>query len=194
MPELYHYFLYLKKENMKSPFTTFFFVFIFLTGKAQLKQPGWLSHTDTARHFSFSYPKDWTLKLPGTQTRFFVTTQEENDSDDFRENLNCIVKEAPGFKPGIPATAAALKETLKERMNNFMLIDTAYIKWNNVQALRLSYRFTITENDKEFPVEIMQQMAVLNGILYTFTYTGKPGSFTKFLPLAKKIIQSVQVY
>lgn len=179
---------------MKSFYTAIFFAFIFLNGTAQQSQSSWLSHVDTAKHFSFRYPENWTLKLPGTDARFIVTSPRENNSDDFRENLNFLVREAPGFKTGVPTSAAALKEALQLRRNNFVFIDSAYVKWNNVQALRFTYSFTSTENSKEFPIEMMQQLTVLNGVLFTLTYTAKAGSFTKFLPVINQIIQSVVVH
>ena len=152
----------------------------------------WLSYTDTAYQFSFKYPSNWQLKLPNTNTRFFVTSYTENDADNFRENINCIVRKLDEQNFDIKTVETAVKESLAEKLKDFKLLSSGYIKWNNVTALLLDYTATTESNGVTYKIRIRQQMAVLNDNLFTITYTAETASYDKYLPAIKKIIQSLK--
>ncbi len=154
----------------------------------------WLSYTDTAYQFSFKYPSSgWTLKLPNTNTRFFVTSHPENDADNFRENINCIVRkiEQPDFD--IKAAEAEILKSIAEKMVDFKLVSSGYIKWNNVTALVLDYTVTSKADGIAYNIHMRQQMAVVNNLLFTISYTADAANYNKYLPTIKKIIQSVKL-
>jgi PsbP len=152
----------------------------------------WLTHYDSSYHFSFQYPEDWQLKLPGTNTRFFVTSYPENDSDNFRENINCIVRkmEDTGFK--IKTAEADIKATLAEKMTDFKMLRSGYKKWNGKDALYMEYTCTNKSEDLVYYIHIYQQVAIWRGILYTMTYTSESKSYSKYWNTISTIMQSLK--
>jgi hypothetical protein len=175
---------------------TFLICCLLFVGSAYAQQDitkKWLVQTDTAYHFSFKYPNDWTLKLPGTNVRFFVTSVLENDEDKFKENMNCSARvlEQKGFK--ISTAKEALKQSLEEKLSNFILLKTNYIQWNNAETLVMEYTCTQTSNDITYNIHILQKMAVVKNTLYTFTYTAEEASYKKFIPIANAVFTSLKV-
>jgi hypothetical protein len=154
---------------------------------------GWKLQKDTAYNFSFLYPVSWDLKLPGTNTRFFVTSKLENDADQFRENLNCIARglQQQGFK--ISDATEEIKKSLAEKLTDYKLIYSGYTTWNNVQMLTLEYTCTQESNGVKYYVHLLQKIAVAKGILFTFTYTAAADKYDKFLNTINKILKSVKL-
>jgi hypothetical protein len=99
----------------------------------------WLTQTDTLHDFSFTYPSDWTLKLPGTNTRFFVTSPKETDNDDFRENVNCIARVLEQKNFTIKMAEREIKESLAEKLKDFNVLRLEYFTWNGSETLEIDY-------------------------------------------------------
>ena len=153
----------------------------------------WLSQTDTTYQFSFKYPSGWTLKLPNTNTRFFVTSQQESDTDNFRENINCLVKKIDQKNLDIKTAEAAVLKNLSEGVANFKLISLRYGKWNNLTAMQLDYTATSESGGIVYKIHMYQQIAVFNDLVFTLSYTAETDSYSKYLPTIKKIIQSIKL-
>ncbi len=161
--------------------------------KAQSTNNTWLQHTDTAFNFTVQYPDNWQLKLPGTNTRFFITSYTENDADLFRENINCIARKMEQTNFVISSAEETIKSSLKEKMQNFELLKSGYVKWNNADALQLSYTCTQQSGSSTFKTHLFQQMAIVNGTLFTITFTSETNSYDKYIAVANKVIQSFKV-
>lgn len=153
----------------------------------------WLQHTDTTYNFTVQYPGNWEFKLPGTNTRFFITSYLENDADSFRENINCIARkiDQPDFT--IRSAEAAIKSSIEKKMENYTLIKSGYVKWNNTDALQLNYTCNQQSGGSTFQIHLFQQMAVVNGVLYVLTFTSEIKSYDKYIELVKKVISSFKV-
>ncbi len=152
----------------------------------------WLTHYDSAYNFSFQHPDDWQLKLPGTKTRFFVTSYPENDADNFRENINCIVSKVDDTGYQIKSAEAEIKATLVKNMTNFKMLNSGYKKWNGKDALYLDYTCTQKSGDITYNIHIYQQIAVWRGAVYTLTFTADAASYSKYWGSISKIIQSLK--
>ena len=153
----------------------------------------WIKQQDSSFNFSFQYPADWQLKLPGTNTRFFVTSYLENDSDNFRENINCITRKLEDTGFSIRSAEAVIKESLATNFSNFKLIKSGYVKWNDTDAFYIEYTCLQKTADTEFETHMYQQMANAGGLFFTLTYTAESKSFSRYEAVIKKIIQSVKV-
>lgn len=151
----------------------------------------WLTHQDST--FSFKYPPDWLLKLPGTNTRFIVTSKPEDENDHFRENINCITRvlNDPGFK--ISSAEKDIRETLETKMTDFKLLASGYTTWNGSEALYMEYSTTQKAGEILMKVHIYQQMAVVKGVLFTLTYTAADTGYSKYWNIIAGIIQSVKI-
>jgi hypothetical protein len=170
-------------------------LFFLLQLQAQTTQPptGWKSHRDSAYGFTFIYPTDWDLKLPGTNTRFFLTSKLENDSDQFRENINCIARglQQKDFK--ISDATEEIKKSLSENLKDYHLIRSGYSNWNNSQLFTIEYTCTQESNGKKYSIHLLQHIAVVKSILFTITYTADVASFSKYESTVDKVFKSLKI-
>ncbi len=153
----------------------------------------WLVQTDSAYHFTFNRPPGWELKLPGTNTRFFLTSQKENEQDPFRENINCIARviEQAGFK--VSDAADAIKKSLSEKLQDYKLLKSVYSTWNNSETLVLEYTCTQEAGGTIYNIHMLQRMAVVKNTLFTFTYTAEETSYNKFINIVNIVFQSLKI-
>jgi hypothetical protein len=182
-------------KNMKK-FLFSFFCFLFTLSLSAQKSNTfieWVTYTDSLYNFTVLHPSDWEFKTPGTSTRFFVTSYADSDTDNFRENVNCIVRKIEQTDFKISQAEDALKKSLGEKLKNFTIINSVYSQWNDAETLEMEYSCTRTSNGTEFRVHNLQRMAVVNGILFTLTYTAEEGSYNKYIGTVKKVIASLKV-
>ena len=150
----------------------------------------WETLEDTTYHFSLRYPPTWYYKLPGTNTRFFVTSPKENDADKFQENVNCIVRTLASSDIRIKDAEEAVLSTLREKLAKFNLISTTYITWNQAETMRIEYTCEQEAEGTIYPIHMVQYMAVVDGRLFTFTFTSHTSGFAKHIEYANKIFWS----
>jgi len=160
---------------------------------AQQDNTNWVSYTDTAYHFTVMRPGNWQFKLPGTSTRFFITSYAEGDADNFRENINCIARSIADKDFVISMAEEAIKSSLKEKMPGFTILSSSYVKWNNTDALQLGYTCTQQINGETVGLHIFQHVAVVKGVLYTLTFTSTAAAYDKYIGVVDKVIQSFKV-
>lgn len=181
---------------MKQAFTLFIFSVFASSGiqlHAQTTKEGWRIQRDSVYNFTFLYPDSWTLKLPGTTTRFFVTSKAESDTDQFRENVNCIARQLQQKDFKVSDAADDIKKTLAENLKEYTLIHSGYSTWNNAETLTLEYTCSQESNGNKYNLHLLQKIAVVKGILFTFTYTADAAKYDKFLTTINKIINSVKI-
>ncbi len=153
----------------------------------------WLQHTDTAYNFTVQYPGNWQFKLPGTNTRFFITSYTENDADAFRENINCLARKIEDSNFIISSAKESILSSLEKKFEDFKLIKSGYVKWNDTDALQLSYTCTQQTGGSTFKTHMFQQMAMVKGILYVLTFTSEINSYDKYIEMVNKVISSFKV-
>jgi hypothetical protein len=173
------------------------FILVFFSGTGLYSQSGgssnkeqWQYINDSVYHFTIAYPTSWTLKQPGTNTRFFFTSPLETANDIFRENLNCIARklDIPGFS--VFTAEQTIKERLNESIKDFKLISTLKSKWFGADALELIYTRTSESDGVKYLLKIYQKIAAIGDVMYTFTYTAEEKQYTVFDPTIKKIMES----
>ena len=153
----------------------------------------WLTYGDSLYNFTVQYPSNWEFKTPGTNTRFFITSYNETDADNFRDNINCIARklEQKDFK--INSAEEAIKKSLQEKYTDLNFIYSGYTQWNGTEALEMEYTFTNTSNEVAYHIHLLQRMAVVKEVLYTITYTAEAESYQKYIGIVRKVIQSFKV-
>lgn len=153
----------------------------------------WKTHHDSLYNFSFQYPTDWEFKLPAARSRFFVTSYPENDTDNFRENVNCIVSKMNNKGMVITDAEKDIKETLSGSLKDFTIIYSGYIKWNNVNTYVIKYTFNQESGGVTYYLKMYQQVALVKGMLYTLTFTSEAANYDKYEPAVKKMYQSFKI-
>ena len=154
----------------------------------------WISHTDTTYNFTVKYPSHWQLKLPGTNTRFFITSYKDDDNDMFRDNINCIARDLDqaGFK--ISDAEAEIMKSLGGKLKNLKIIKSTYSTWNNSETLDLEYTCNQESEGISYDIHVLQRMAMVKKTLFTLTFTSEEKSYTKFIAIVKKVFQSLIVH
>ncbi|MBK7432698.1 MAG: hypothetical protein IPI66_01630 [Chitinophagaceae bacterium] len=184
---------------MKTIGTTLLALLFFQTGlwaqnnSGNNKPARWITHTDTEYQFSFQYPDNWEFKLPGTNTRFFVTSYPENTSDGFRENVNCIARKLTQKTFQVKDAEEEILKSLREKLSDFALLSVSYPRWNNTQVMLLEYTCSMELDQEKIDVRMMQQLAFVKGTLYTFTFTAEQKNYDAYLPAVKKMLTSFVV-
>ena len=153
----------------------------------------WLTYSDSLYNFAVQYPSNWEFKTPGTNTRFFITSYNETDADNFRDNVNCIARklEQKDFK--INQAEEAIKKSLKEKYSDFTLLNSGYTQWNGTEALEMEYTFTNTSDGVTYNIHLLQRMAVVKEVLFTITFTAEAKSYQKYIDVVRKVLQSFKV-
>jgi PsbP len=179
---------------------TIFTMFILLTAAPAVQAqttvavpPSWKKHTDSVYNFTLYYPPEWKLKLPGTTTRFFVTSQPENENDKFNENLNCVARALQQSNFKVTDAEEDIKKTLQDNLKDYHLIYSGYSTWNQVQMFTLEYRCTKEDSGKTYHLHMLQKIAVVKGILFTLTYTAEENSYAKFSDSINKMIGLMKI-
>jgi PsbP len=170
------------------------FLFAFsLSAQNSSSSAQWITYTDTAYNFTLQHPSDWEFKTPGTTTRFFITSYTESDTDNFRENINCVVRKMQQKNFRLSASEAALKKALSEKYKNFTLIKSGYLQWNKAEALELEYSFSVTRDGSDLQIHILQMISLVKETLFTITYTSEAASYDKYIGIVRKVIASMKV-
>lgn len=155
---------------------------------------GWNKHTDQVHRFTFEYPAGWTLKLPETDTRFFVTSPSENEADRFWENVNCIARKLDAPDLDLKAVEEAVLASLSKTRKDYALVMLDHPPWNQCPSLEVVYTFTAqTPSGDSFQVKILQRVAVVKGTLFTITFTSEQRSYDAFVDTARGVIESLAV-
>lgn len=153
----------------------------------------WLTHKDAEYNLSIEYPSDWTLKPPSASARFFITSRAESPSDNFKENLNCIVPSDVSAGSTIQQQEEDITKTLSESLDNYKLVQSNYSKWNNVNAFEIEYTCSQTSDGTTYNLHILQKVAIIKGKLYALTYTSLVDSYDRFIGAIRKMIRSFRV-
>jgi len=155
---------------------------------------GWNKHTDQVHRFTFEYPADWTLKLPESNTRFFVTSPAENEADRFWENVNCIARKLDDPAPDLKVIEEAVLASLSKTQKDYALVMLDHSPWNQCPSFELVYTFTAqTPSGDDYPIKILQRVAVVKGTLFTITFTSEQRSYDAFVDTARGVIESLAI-
>lgn len=166
-------------------------VAVSVSGQNNSTAPCWHLQQDEVYHFSFFYPDDWTLKLPGTNTRFFVTSPVETDNDMFRENVNLLVRKAGAGETSVKTAEADIRSTLSANLKNFKVIRSVYLKWNNLETYNIEYTCTQSSEGKDYNLHMNQWITISKGNLFVFTFTAEADAYATYFPTIERIFQSL---
>jgi hypothetical protein len=78
-------------------------------------------------------------------------------------------------------------------MLDYKLLSSAYVKWNNAEALQLSYTGNKEINGALVNLHMFQLMAVVKDVLYTITFTSMADSYDKYIGVVNKVVQSFTI-
>ena len=151
------------------------------------------TYSDQKFGYRVFYPADWEIKPPTDSEPLFLTSQLEGPTDAFRENVNLIVKDSGGQSAEMRPFAPALVEAYSKRFADFRQGEISYVRWNTTEALQVDFYATVEVKGSNYKLHFLQQFAVIDGLIYVFTYTADQASYDKFAVPARAILDTTKV-
>lgn len=173
----------------KQTFILFFFA-IFLIGCVQQspqesKDTNIVTYINQDHNIKINYPLDWEKQEGTFGTTVMFISPLEDDSDQFRENLNIIVQDISSQ----PMTLSEYAEISIGEIKQF--ITEAEILSSTEK--RDSYEIVYTGKQGEFSLKWMQTIIIQNNKVYVISYTAEPDKYDNFMELIQKMIDSFEV-
>ena len=151
------------------------------------------TYSDQKFGYRVFYPAEWEIEQPTDSEPLFLTSQLENPTDTFRENVNLIVKDSGEQSASLRPFAPTLVAAYAKRFADFKQGEISYISWNGVEALQIDFYATVEVRGNSYKLHFLQQFAVVDGLIYVFTYTADQVSYDKFVSPARAILDTAKV-
>ncbi len=142
------------------------------------------------KNFSIMYPATWDLNSAGLMgTKFIILSPLSNSNDKFQENVNLITQDLTGLNVPLDKYVETSENQIKTLLSNGKLLESKRISDNNSEYHILVF----TGKQGIFNLKFMQYFRIINNKAYVLTYTAEINQYDKFLPIAKKIMDSFKV-
>lgn len=145
----------------------------------------WNSVIDST--FSISYPKTWTVDRSGQNgTSFYLFSPFLSSNDVFQENVNLIIQDVKGYGITLDSYTAFSIDDIGKSVQNSQILENI-----RKSAHGLSYhKMVYTGEINGFKLTFMQYYWAENEKVYLLTFTSEPDQFSKYLPVADRILNS----
>lgn len=148
----------------------------------------WSNHKKD--EYEVAFPKEWELDVSGTMgTSFFIFSPLENDSDDFRENMNLHIQDLNGAQVTMDEFVDATDGFLAKAITDYKLDFSKRGTQNGREIQHFSYFGT----QGSYNLQFEQQAYLANGKSYILTFTRKIGSPSEFQKIATEIFKSFKI-
>ena len=107
--------------------------------------------------------------------------------------MNLIVKDSGEQSASLRPFAPKLVAAYAKRFADFKQGEISYISWNGVEALQIDFYATVEVRGNSYKIHFLQQFAVVDGLIYIFTYTADRASYDKFVSSARAILETAKV-
>jgi hypothetical protein len=140
--------------------------------------------------FRAEHPAAWKVVEDFSGFAVIFRSPLESSDDKYSENVNVIVEDLADH-PGI--TADGWSELgiskLQAAIKDFALKDRRDATLAGRPAKVLEY----TGRQGEFHIHVLQTITLVNGKAYQVTFVGEEANYARYLPTAKRIIDSVVI-
>lgn len=145
----------------------------------------WNSVIDSG--FSISYPKTWTVDRSGENgTSFYLFSPFLSSNDVFQENVNLIIQDVKGYGITLDSYTEFSIDDIGKSVQNSRILENI-----RKSAHGLSYHKMVYSGEiNGFKLTFMQYYWVVNEKVYLLTFTAEPDQFSKYLPVADRILNS----
>ncbi len=152
-------------------------------------------YTDNKNGFSIKYPDTWNIRIPDSteNAKLFLRTPKEDDADTFIENINIITKTLGNVKISMEDIQTSIKKSLAAKLKNYQLLKDEIFGFKSADAYQIEYTCTKSSEGKEIDIIICQRLMLLEGKLFTLTYTGVVNGSKKLYNNALAIFETLQI-
>lgn len=167
---------------------------LYLTGgclqqeNSSYKPKNFLTYENSFYGVRIKYPQEWTKTEGAMGTVVMFLSPKQNDTDPFQENLNIIVQPLPASTTLNVVTEETINQ-VKQLIQNATIIETTDTTLAGVPAYKLVYSGKM----RDYTLKWMQIWAVKNNIMYSITYTAEIDSYSYYLDVIQKMIDSFEI-
>jgi len=166
---------------------TFFFLLATLFCKSALSQ---VYKQFVNKDFSISYPESWQLD----SSKRFVSaimfySPIEGPEDKFRENVNVMLQDLRGRNINLDEYKKITDDQISAMGEKAGMIRSVVEKTANGSQYSTEYQMTV--NGVE--VHVKQVCVIKEEVAYLATFTAKPDTFDRYLPIGTAMLQSFKV-
>ena len=136
------------------------------------------------------YPAGWKAVEGLMGTAVVFASPLESKEDKFSENVNIIVEDVSAH-PGM--TLGKYIERAKAKLAVFITEYSPKDSRDSILAGQPAKMIEYTGRQGVFNLHILQAVTLVNGKAYVVTFTAEEGNYERYLPAAKRIIESIAI-
>lgn len=146
-------------------------------------------HENSSQGFKLNYPQVWSKQ---NRDDFFASgviffSPLENDSDRFKERVSILVENLSDNMSLEQYTAESIAEI--KRLSDPNVSEARAVNLGNRQGRQVTY----DGEENGSPVQRRQTWSIEGDRVYVITYTARPHSYDKYLPIVDKMIESFKI-
>lgn len=145
-------------------------------------------YTDSAKGFSFNYPRNWTKSEAGDSVAVSFVSPQAVRQGGIPASINVTTEDIPGSYSLQEYTKAAM-EGLKDYIQDVSIKEEKDITINGKQGHMIVYTGTVSGKNFMW----MQAWTVARNRAYIVTYSAEPNSFNTYKSAADASVQSLRV-
>ena len=147
------------------------------------------SYENSSEGFKLNYPQAWSKQ---NRNDFFTSgvvffSPLANDVDKFEERVSVLVEDLTDNTSLTEYTAESIAEI--KRLSDPNISTARAIKLGDRPGRQVIYQGEVNGS----PVQRMQTWSIEGDRAYIITYTARPDSYDKYLPIVEKIIESFEI-
>ncbi len=156
--------------------------------RSSVTTEAFISYINPNYQFSLQYPRDW--KVQEDQSGVWFTSPVDK-TGNFR------IEGQPAYNRTLSDLVAIQLNQSKNNFKDFKIIHSNLTTLAGITANLTDYSFTIEDQNlfvtNTYKFIGMQISALKNNDLYTITFFSNPENFNLYLPIVKKMINSVKL-
>lgn len=140
------------------------------------------------KQFIITIPSDWSFDTTTkNSTVFKAKAPLEYESDDFQENMGVRVSDLGGNDITLDLLMRDMEKALSDKMTDFQLLE----RKKEIVGKEKAESFVFTTRHDNYHIQQKQFYMLLGNYFYVYTFSAKTDSYSKYLPVFQKIIQSI---
>jgi len=149
------------------------------------------TYEDKQKRFSLKYPADWSIEEGKQGTAAIFLSQQENDLDYFRENVNIVVQFLDQNKPKQlnKYSKDAIDQMKMVFGEGMIIVDSGQVFF----AGQTGYKAVFVLESPQMKMKYMSVWTIKGEYAYQFTYTTLLSQYDLYYPKVKKMIKSFRI-
>jgi hypothetical protein len=144
-------------------------------------------YNDPKGRFTIGYPGEWKLNESSEDAVLQITSPQENDNDQFKQNINLQIEEV-NSSVTIDDYVKTNMDGVKEIIKNYREVSAMFFNRNGSRAYQVVYKGKY--GTMAYELQIKQLFTISNGKAYILTYVSKENERDAFETTANKIFNS----